>query len=137
MPHIGCMKTVCLGNLLLKLQSKMLIKNQIAGFFKLSHLKNYFRYNVLFLHVVRYPWNFQLNLVIFAGFGQACPRYSKITKQQYLWEDLSYFVYLLHVVTHPSGPFRGFSMRVWQNACVNTVRHAVVCDVFFPFSKIL
>ena len=33
--------------------------------------------------------------------ARACPRFSKITKQQYLWEGLSYFVYLLHVVTHP------------------------------------
>ena len=32
--------------------------------------------------------------------ARACPRFSKITKQQYLWEGLSYFVYLLHVVTH-------------------------------------
>ena len=32
--------------------------------------------------------------------GRAYPRFSKITKQQYLWEGLSYFVYLLHVVTH-------------------------------------
>ena len=32
--------------------------------------------------------------------ARACPRFSKITKQQYLWEGLSYFVYLfLHVVT--------------------------------------
>ena len=36
-----------------------------------------------------------------------------------------------------SGPFRGFSMRVWQNAHVNTVRDAMVCKVYFPFSKIL
>ena len=32
--------------------------------------------------------------------ARACPRFSKITKQQYLWEGLSYFLYLLHVVTH-------------------------------------
>ena len=33
--------------------------------------------------------------------ARACPRFSKITKQQYLWEGLSCFVYLVHVVTHP------------------------------------
>ena len=27
-------------------------------------------------------------------------RFSKITKQQYLWKGLTYSVYLLHVVTH-------------------------------------
>ena len=32
---------------------------------------------------------------------RACPRFSKITKQQYLWEGSSYFVYLLREVTHP------------------------------------
>ena len=32
--------------------------------------------------------------------ARACPRFSKITKQQYLWEGLSYFVNLLSVVTH-------------------------------------
>ena len=26
-------------------------------------------------------------------------------------------------------------MYMWQNACVNTVRHAMVCNVYFPFSK--
>ena len=36
---------------------------------------------------------------MFAGFGQAM--FSKITKQQYLWEGFSYFVYLLHVVRDP------------------------------------
>ena len=31
-----------------------------------------------------------------------CPTFSKITKHQYLWEGLSYSIYLLHVVTHGS-----------------------------------
>ena len=35
------------------------------------------------------------------------------------------------------GPFRKFSTRMWQNACANTVRRAMVCDVYFPFSKFL
>ena len=30
-----------------------------------------------------------------------------------------------------------FSTRVWQNARANTVRRAMVCDVHFPFSKML
>ena len=30
-----------------------------------------------------------------------------------------------------------FNMHVtWQDACVNTVKHALVCDVYFTFSKI-
>ena len=33
--------------------------------------------------------------------ARGCPRFSKITKQQYLWVGLSYSGYLLHVVTHP------------------------------------
>ena len=36
-----------------------------------------------------------------------------------------------------AGPFRSFSTRVWQNARANTVRRAMVCDVYFPFSKTL
>ena len=40
--------------------------------------------------------------------------FSKITNCQYLWERLSYFVYLLHVVTRP-----------WKLQCyVVFVRHA-------------
>ena len=35
------------------------------------------------------------------------------------------------------GPFRRFSTRVWQNARANTVGRAMVCDVYFPFSKTL
>ena len=38
--------------------------------------------------------------------------------------------------TYP-GPSTRFSTRVWQTAQVNTVRHAMVCDVYFPFPKIL
>ena len=36
-----------------------------------------------------------------------------------------------------AGPFRRFPTYVWQNAHVNIVRHAMVCDVYFPFPKIL
>ena len=36
-----------------------------------------------------------------------------------------------------TGPFRRFSMHVWQNARINTARRAMVCDVYFPFSKIV
>ena len=35
-----------------------------------------------------------------------------------------------------SGPFRRFSTRMWQKAHRNTVRHAIVCDVYFWFSKV-
>ena len=35
-----------------------------------------------------------------------------------------------------AGPFRRFSMHMWQNACANTVRRVMVCEVYFPFSKI-
>ena len=36
-----------------------------------------------------------------------------------------------------SGPFRGFSTRVWQNARSNTAWRAMVCYVYFLFSKIV
>ena len=83
---------------LAKLWSKMFTTDQIAGFFKLWCLKNYLRYDVLFLHVVKsrnvcWVWSGM------PGHVQDSPN-NKITKPQYLWEGLSYFVYLLHVVTH-------------------------------------
>ena len=33
--------------------------------------------------------------------ARACPTLSKIRKRHCLWEGWSYFVYLLHLVTHP------------------------------------
>ena len=65
-------------NLVLKLWSKMFSTYQIAGFFKLSFLKNYLRYNVHFFRVVRYPWKLWLNHVIFVGFGKAFPGMLKL-----------------------------------------------------------
>ena len=35
-----------------------------------------------------------------------------------------------------TGPFRKFSTRVWQNARVKNVRLAMMCDMYFSFSKI-
>ena len=78
-------------------------QKQITGFFKLQHLKNYLRYNVR-LHVVRYPWKFQLNLVIFAGFGQACQGMSKVLQNNKTTASqvrIEFFFFFLHVVTHP------------------------------------
>ena len=103
-------------NLVLKLQTKMLSTNQITGFFKLSCFKNYLRYNVHFLHVVRYPCKLQLNHV-FAKFGQAFSAFSRITRRQYLWQGLSYFVYLLRVFAHP-----------WKQQCyVVLIGYCLVC----------
>ena len=39
-----------------------------------------------------------------------CPTFSKITKYQYLWKALSYFVYLLHEITH-----------LWKLQCYHAV----------------
>ena len=36
-----------------------------------------------------------------------------------------------------AGPFTRLSTRVWQNAHENTARRAMVCDIYFTFSKIL
>ena len=53
--------------------------------------------------------------------ARACPRFSKVTKQQYLWERLSYFVYLLHVVSHP-----------WKLLCCHVVLvgYGLACPKF-------
>ena len=36
-----------------------------------------------------------------------------------------------------AGPFRRFPTYIWQNAHLNIVRHVMMCDVHFPFPKIL
>ena len=36
-----------------------------------------------------------------------------------------------------TGPLVRFSTPMWQNVCLNTVRHDIVCNVYFPFPKIL
>ena len=53
--------------------------------------------------------------------ARARPRFSKITKQQYLWEGLSYFVYFLHVVIHP-----------WKLHCYHVVLvgYSLACQKF-------
>ena len=33
--------------------------------------------------------------------------------------------------------FRRFSARLWQNTRVKTARRAIMCDVYFSFTKIL
>ena len=38
---------------------------------------------------------------------------------------------------HDTGTFRWFSTDMWQNAHINTIRHATMCDLYFSFSKIL
>ena len=53
--------------------------------------------------------------------ARACPRFSNITKQQYHWEGWTYFVYLLHAVTHP-----------WKLQCyhVGLVEYGLACPKF-------
>ena len=46
-------------------------------------------------------------------------------------------IHRLNFNMYYSGPFRRFLTCVWQNTRVNTVRHAMVCNVYFPFPKIL
>ena len=41
------------------------------------------------------------------------------------------------LLCHNAGPFRKFSKRLLQNACENTVRHRMVCDVYFTIPNIL
>ena len=53
--------------------------------------------------------------------ARPCLRFSRIIKQQYLWKVLSYFVYLLHAVTHP-----------WKLQCyyVVLVGYGLACPKF-------
>ena len=62
------------------------------------------------LHVVRYPWKLQLNLVIFAGFCQKCQGMSKVLQNSKALGRAELFVYLLRAVTTP-----------WKLQCYNVV----------------
>ena len=45
---------------------------------------------------------------------------------------------LAFVIFSPfTGSSRRFSTHVWQNARVNNIRRATMCDVYFPFTKTL
>ena len=61
----------------------------------------------------------------FVKHARTCPRFSKIN-QQHLWERLSFFVYLLHVVTHP-----------WklQSYHVALVGYYLACPKFFEVTN--
>ena len=43
------------------------------------------------------------------------------------------FYPLFFLLFTPPGPFRRFWTNMWQNECVYTVRHAMVCNVYFTF----
>ena len=53
--------------------------------------------------------------------AKACPRFSKITKQQYLWEGWAILFILLHVVAHP-----------WKLQCYHVVLvdYGLACPKF-------
>ena len=86
-------KTVCLEKICFSsYKPKYSTQIRLQDFIK--YIKNYLRNNVHFLYEVR---SYLQGLVRHAG---ACPKFSKITKQQYFWEGLSCFVYMLHLVTH-------------------------------------
>ena len=46
-------------------------------------------------------------------------------------------LYIFTTSTYHTGPLRRFSTRVLQNAPINTIKRAMVCDVNFPFPKVL
>ena len=57
-------------NLVLELNTKMLLANQIAGFLNLN---NYWSYEVDFLHAGTYLLKLQIDYVILGRHSQACP----------------------------------------------------------------
>ena len=67
--------------------------------------------------------------------GEACMKLKNGYPDKSFSKSSSINLKCLLMVT--SGPFRKFSAHVWQNACTNTVRHEMVCKVYFPFPKIL
>ena len=90
---------------------------------------NYFLFFFMFAYLTVFIHSFYQCLIVFSDF---CTQ----VHQVFIWNPLLKFAKLapLHNIT---GPFRRFPTPVWQNVCVNTSRHAMVCDVYFSFSKIL
>ena len=43
----------------------------------------------------------------------------------------------LMIYNADTGSFRRFSTSVRQNVCINSVRHTMVCNAYYSFSKIL
>ena len=107
--HHSCLrnsaKTACLKkNLVLELQTKMLLVNQILRFFELQYIKSNLRYEVIFFCMVLTIYgSYRLIVQFILGVVrhvQACQKSSEITYWQYFWRGLSYSVDLLHVVRH-------------------------------------
>ena len=83
--HHSCLydfaKIACFGKIFLKLYTKMFSANQIARFFNFKYHKNYLRYKVLFLNLVKCSWKLQFDHVIFFDFSQACTKCSEKNQQ--------------------------------------------------------
>ena len=78
-----------------------------------------------------------LNCHLMSKYKELCQAFSlKEIIQEPTCITSTTFSLLDHTLTN-AGSFRRFSICVWQNACINTVRRAMVCNVYFPFCQIL
>ena len=59
----------------------------------------------------------------------------KLIKSCFVKLNLKFTNWLINYL-YNAGPFWRFSTCAWQNACVNSVRSAMVCDVYISLSKI-
>ena len=89
-------------------------------------------WNGLYDHLRNVPWEDIFKLSASVAAKEFCERVQVVTDAY-----IPHCKYQVKINSSQSGPFRRFLMRVWQNACVDTARCAMVCDVYFPFSKIV
>ena len=68
-----------------------------------------------------------------SDFSETCPN------ERHIWDKiiLKISAQIDSLFRRYAGPFMRFSIHVWQNAHVNNIRHAMACDLYFSFSKIL
>ena len=53
------------------------------------------------------------------------------------WNTNFIYIFILYKCTYFSHPFRRFSALLWQNAGVNNIRRAMVCNAYFVFLKFI
>ena len=104
-----------------KIEKKYFQKQKLSMFMFLWRLQPLSFYNLLFLGYFSFKY---------CGLGPISDIHTFSYMRQ-LWRNF-FQPTILKNAMQPS-PFRRFSTRVWQNARANTVKLAMVCDMYFSF----
>ena len=104
-----------------KIEKKYFQKQKLSMFMFLWRLQPLSFYNLLFLGYFSFKY---------CGLGPISDIHT-FSYMRLLWRNF-FQPTILKNAMQPS-PFRRFSTRVWQNARANTVKLAMVCDMYFSF----